>query len=107
MITLLTQGRSEFMGPGFAGAANRHGTAAMLDRAIGPTVIRNLKDGMERFLDKNANRGWKSLSDFRGLRRDQVVPQSQIARPGASDYHGGHDAEGYAESFETPVTVGK
>jgi hypothetical protein len=31
MITLLTQGRSEFMGPGFAGAANRHGTAAMLD----------------------------------------------------------------------------
>ena len=81
-------------------------TAAMLDRAIGPNVIRNLKRGMEEFLEKNAHRGWKNLEDFRGIRRDRVVPQSQIARPDASDYHGGHEAEGYAESFETPVTSG-
>jgi dihydropyrimidine dehydrogenase (NAD+) subunit PreA len=78
-------------------------TAAMLDRAIGPNVIRSLKQGMEEFLEKNAGRGWKSLDDFRGLRRDRVVPQSQIARPDASDYHGGHEAaEGYAEPAEAP-----
>ncbi len=81
-------------------------TAAMLDRAIGPNVIRILKRGMEEFLEKNAHRGWKSLDDFRGIRRDRVVAQSQIARPDPSDYHGGHEAEGYAESFETPVTSG-
>jgi dihydropyrimidine dehydrogenase (NAD+) subunit PreA len=84
-------------------------TAAMLDKAIGPNVIRGLKQDMEKFLEKNASRGWKKLSDFRGIRRDRVVPQSQIARPDASDYHGGHDAEGYAESLETPAAtlVGK
>ncbi len=81
-------------------------TAAMLDRAIGPNVIRNLKRGMEEFFEKNAHRGWKTLEDFRGIRRDRVVAQSQIARPDASGYHGGHEAEGYAESFETPVTSG-
>ena len=84
-------------------------TAAMLDRAIGPNVIRGLKEGMAEFLEKNAHRGWKSLEDFRGLRRDRVVPQSQIARPDASDYHGGHEmAEGYADPAETylvPVAV--
>jgi dihydropyrimidine dehydrogenase (NAD+) subunit PreA len=78
-------------------------TAAMLDRAVGPSVIRGLKEGMAEFLERNAHRGWKSLEDFRGLRRDRVVPQSQIARPDASDYHGGHEtAEGYAEPSEAP-----
>src|SRR5216683_7594336 len=62
-------------------------TAAMLDRAIGPNVIRNLKRGMEEFLEKNAHRGWTKLSDFRGIRRDRVVPQSQIARPDEAGYH--------------------
>ncbi len=71
-------------------------TAAMLDHAIGPNVIRTLKDGMAAFLEKNASRGWKSLEDFRGLRRDRVVPQSQIRRPNPGEYHGGHEAEGYA-----------
>jgi dihydroorotate dehydrogenase len=71
-------------------------TAAMLDHAIGPNVIRTLKDGMAAFLEKNAHRGWKSLEDFRGLRRDRVVPQSQIRRPNPGEYHGGHEAEGYA-----------
>jgi dihydroorotate dehydrogenase len=82
-------------------------TAAMLDRAIGPNVIRNLKQGMSEFLEKNAARGWKSLKDFRGLRRDRVVPQSQIGRPDAAGYHGGHEvSEGYADPAEAhPATV--
>lgn len=71
-------------------------TAAMLDHAIGPSVIKALKQGMTEFLEKNADKGWKSLEDFRGLRRDRVVPQSQIRRPNPNEYHGGHDAEGYA-----------
>jgi len=71
-------------------------TAAMLDHAVGPNVIRTLKQGMAEFLEKNAHRGWKSLEDFRGLRRDNVVPQSQIRRPNPGEYHGGHEAEGYA-----------
>jgi len=73
-------------------------TAAMLDHAIGPNVIRALTDGMTQLLERNAKRGWTSLADFRGLRRGRVVPHSQIGRPDASDYHGGYDddAEGYA-----------
>ena len=68
-------------------------TAAMLDRAIGPTVIKNLIDGMQQFMEK---RGYKSLEDFRGMRREKVVMHSKIRRPEGKDYHGGHDAEGYA-----------
>jgi dihydropyrimidine dehydrogenase (NAD+) subunit PreA len=80
-------------------------TAAMLDRAVGPGVIRGLLHDLETFLEKHSDRGWKRLEDFRGLRRDRVVPQSEIARPGESDYHGGHDVpEGYAAS-EAPVPV--
>jgi len=68
-------------------------TAAMLDRAIGPTVIKNLIDGMQQFMEK---RSYKSIEDFRGIRRDKVVVHSQIRRPEGKEYHGGHDAEGYA-----------
>jgi len=75
-------------------------TAAMLDKAIGPNIIRSLKQGMTEFLEKNAHRGWRRLEDFRGIRRDRVVNQSQIARPDASGYHGGYEAEGYAEAME-------
>jgi dihydropyrimidine dehydrogenase (NAD+) subunit PreA len=72
-------------------------TAAMLDHAVGPGVIKKLLAGMAEFLDRNAQRGWKSLEDFRGLRRDRVVAHSQIRRPEDADYHGGHEAyEGYA-----------
>jgi dihydropyrimidine dehydrogenase (NAD+) subunit PreA len=73
-------------------------TAAMLDHAIGPNVIRSLIDGMREFLERNAERGWTSLDDFRGLRRDRIVPHSRIRRPDDKTYHGGHDAEGYAPS---------
>jgi dihydropyrimidine dehydrogenase (NAD+) subunit PreA len=59
-------------------------------------VIKSLIQGMEAFLDRHADRGWKALDDFRGLRRDRVVAHSQIRRPSSKDYHGGHEAEGYA-----------
>jgi dihydroorotate dehydrogenase len=75
-------------------------TAAMLDHAVGPNVIKSLLAGMSDFLDRNAHRGWNSLADFRGLRRDRVVTHSQIKRPDTREYHGGYDGseeqEGYA-----------
>jgi dihydroorotate dehydrogenase len=72
-------------------------TAAMLDHAIGPNVIRELTSGLTRFLEAHAADGWKSVSDFVGLRRDRIVAQSHIRRPDEKEYHGGHDlAEGYA-----------
>ena len=55
-------------------------TAAMLDHAIGPNVIRRLLAGMQQF-SIGRRRGWSSLEDFRGLRRDRVVTHSQIRRP--------------------------
>ncbi len=56
---------------------------------------------MGEFLEKNADKGWRRLEDFRGLRRDRVVSHSQIRRPEDSDYHGGYEAyEGYAEPAE-------
>ncbi|HUO84353.1 MAG TPA: NAD-dependent dihydropyrimidine dehydrogenase subunit PreA [Thermoanaerobaculia bacterium] len=79
-------------------------TAAMLDHAIGPNVIRELLQGMGDFLEKNAHRGWKRLDDFRGIRRDRIVPHSRIKRPETIEYHGGHEAEGYAEP-ETPAAA--
>jgi dihydropyrimidine dehydrogenase (NAD+) subunit PreA len=72
-------------------------TAAMLDHAIGPNVIKQLTAGFTAFLERHAERGWRRLEDFRGLRRDRIVPHSQIRRPDAKEYFGGHDApEGYA-----------
>jgi dihydropyrimidine dehydrogenase (NAD+) subunit PreA len=71
-------------------------TAAMLDHAIGPNVIKALTTGMAEFMD---NRGFASLAEFRGMRRDRVVAHSQIKRPDTVDYHGGYDEEheGYAK----------
>ncbi len=77
-------------------------TAAMLDHAIGPNVIRGLTTGLAEFLDRNADRGWTTLEDFRGRTRGRIVPHSAIRRPDASEYHGGYeedDAEGYAASL--------
>jgi dihydroorotate dehydrogenase len=76
-------------------------TAAMLDHAIGPNVIRDLTTGMAEFLDRNSERGWATLEDFRGRNRDKVVPQHAIRRVDGSEYRGGYeedDAEGYAGS---------
>ena len=73
-------------------------TAAMLDHAIGPNIVRGLIDGMTAFLEAHADRGWKTLADFRGIRRDRVVVHSQIKRPDQLEYHGGYEEEheGYA-----------
>lgn len=77
-------------------------TAAMLDKAVGPEVIKRLKAGMAEFIEKNASRGWTRLEDFRGLLRDRIVAHSQVRRPDDKDYAGGHDVgEGYAAAYET------
>jgi dihydropyrimidine dehydrogenase (NAD+) subunit PreA len=72
-------------------------TAAMLDHAIGPNIIKDLIGGLTEFLDRHADKGWRTLDDFRGARRDRIVAHSKIRRPETKDYFGGHDApEGYA-----------
>ena len=71
-------------------------TSAMLDKAIGPSVIKKLNEGLSLFMERNAERGWKRVEDFRGLRRDRIVVHSKIRRPDDSDYAGGYDAEGYS-----------
>jgi dihydropyrimidine dehydrogenase (NAD+) subunit PreA len=68
-------------------------TAAMLDHAIGPNVIRRLLSGMAAAMERN---GWKSLDDFIGLRRDRIVAHSKIRRQDAEAYHGGYEADGSA-----------
>jgi dihydropyrimidine dehydrogenase (NAD+) subunit PreA len=78
-------------------------TAAMLDSAIGPNVIKALTTGMSDFMDQ---RGFRSLDEFRGLRRDRVVAHSQIKRPDSVDYHGGYvdeEHEGYAQPNAAPA----
>src|SRR3954466_9423757 len=72
-------------------------TAAMLDHAIGPNVIKELTQGLASFLDRHSGDGWRSLDDVRGLRRDRIVTHSRIRRPDSKEYFGGHDtSEGYA-----------
>lgn len=72
-------------------------TAAMLDHAVGPNVIKGLIAGLRQFLESN-RRGFQKLEDFRGLLRDRVVAHSRIRRPDDADYQGGHEPqEGYAE----------
>jgi dihydropyrimidine dehydrogenase (NAD+) subunit PreA len=79
-------------------------TAAMLDHAIGPNVLKGLVAGMREFLDRHADRGWTRLEDFRGLRREHVVAHSRIRRPDSKEYHGGHETpEGYAAAEESVV----
>ncbi len=63
-------------------------TAAMLDHAIGPNIIKGLNADMLAFMEKH---GWSTLEDFRGARRDRVVTHSKIRRPIEKDYHGGHE----------------
>jgi dihydropyrimidine dehydrogenase (NAD+) subunit PreA len=77
-------------------------TAAMLDSAVGPNVIRNLVTGLNEFMEQ---RGYNSIEDFRGIRRDRIVAQSQIRRPDKADYHGGHEFEGYASPVEAPIST--
>jgi dihydroorotate dehydrogenase len=64
-------------------------TAAMLDHAIGPNVIKGLLSGLDAFLARHADKGWRSVGDFRGLRRSRIVPHAEIKRPEAKEYSGG------------------
>ena len=73
-------------------------TAAMLDHAIGPNVIKQLTTGMLAAMERH---GWSTLDDFRGVRRDRIVAHSRIRRPDAKAYHGGYEAEGYADADAT------
>src|SRR5213075_2850256 len=66
-------------------------TAAMLDHAIGPNVIKGLTEGLASFLDRHSGDGWRSLNDVRGLRRDRIVTHSRIRRPDSKEYFGGHE----------------
>ncbi len=69
-------------------------TAAMLDHAIGPNIIKSLLQGLAEFLDRHADKGWTSIEGFRGIRRDRVVVHSRIRRPDTKEYHGGHATAG-------------
>jgi dihydropyrimidine dehydrogenase (NAD+) subunit PreA len=72
-------------------------TAAMLDHAVGPNIIRRLNSGLDEFLEKRAADGWTRVEDFRGIRRDRVVTHSRIRRPDGDEYAGGYEpVEGYA-----------
>jgi dihydropyrimidine dehydrogenase (NAD+) subunit PreA len=78
----------------------------MLDHAIGPNIITGLTSGLQGFLERHVGDGWRSVEDFRGLRRDRIVTHSKIRRPDSKEYFGGHNApEGYAaaEGNEKPV----
>jgi dihydroorotate dehydrogenase len=77
-------------------------TAAMLDHAIGPNVIKALVSDMTAAMERRA---WATLEDLRGLRRNRVVAHSKIRRPEGDAYHGGHDAEGYAASEQPRAPV--
>jgi dihydroorotate dehydrogenase len=73
-------------------------TAAMLDHAVGPNVVKGLIRDAGAFFERNAGRGWRGFADIVGLRRERVVPHSQIKRPDEVDYQGGREPqEGYAE----------
>jgi dihydroorotate dehydrogenase len=79
-------------------------TAAMLDQAVGPNVIRRLNAGLDAFLERHAADGWSGVEDFRGIRRERVVLQSQIRRPEGDAYQGGFEpTEGYAMPDESAV----
>ena len=76
-------------------------TAAMLDHAIGPNVLAKLLADMRTAMER---RGWQTLEDFRGSRRDRVVAHSQIRRADPGAYHGGYEAEGYTPEPAATLT---
>ncbi len=81
-------------------------TAAMLDQAVGPNIIKRLLAGLDQFIEQHAGDGWKRVEDFRGIRRDRIVLQSEIRRPAAAEYHSGYEnVEGYAAPDETAVSA--
>ena len=65
----------------------------MLDQAIGPNVIQRLLAGLDAFLERMPPTAGPAIEDFRGLRRDRVVAQSEIRRPDAADYTAGYEVD--------------
>ena len=102
-ITTFTQALSYFLlGCGTVQVC----TSAMLDHAVGPSIIKQLNAGLDAFLEQHAADGWNSIEDFRGSRRDRVVLQSQIRRPDPSTYQGGNEpVEGYAAPDDMAVSL--
>ncbi len=81
-------------------------TAAMLDQAVGPNIIKRLLAGLDQFIEQHAGDGWERIEDFRGIRRDRIVLQSEIRRPAAAEYHSGYDnVEGYAAPSPDEIPV--
>ena len=79
-------------------------TAAMLDHAVGPNVVKRMIQDATEFFERNSAKGWRGFADIVGLRRERVVPHSQIKRPDSVDYQGGHEPqEGYAEPAKEGV----
>jgi dihydropyrimidine dehydrogenase (NAD+) subunit PreA len=79
-------------------------TAAMLDHAIGPNVLKRLIDGTAATMDRH---GWQTLEACRGLRRDRIVAHSRIRRRDADAYHGGYEAEGYGPPNTAGAATGE
>ena len=66
----------------------------------GRNIIKALNAGMAEFFARHGDKGWHSLEDIRGIRRDRVVSHSQIKRPDTKEYFGGRDAPGLDEAQE-------
>jgi len=61
----------------------------MLDHAIGPTVVKTLNQGLTGFLEKNADKGFRRLDDFIGIRRDRVARAVEDPSADEKDTAGG------------------
>jgi dihydroorotate dehydrogenase len=82
------------------------GGVSDFNQAVGPNVIKRLLSGLDRFIEEHAKDGWKRIEDFRGIRRDRIVLQSDIRRPDSADYHSGYEGvEGYASPQPDEVPV--
>ena len=69
----------------------------MLDHAVGPNVVRQLNEGLSQFLDRHADRGWRTPEDFRGLRRESHRDAIADSPARSREYQGGYEPqEGYA-----------
>ena len=76
-------------------------TAAMLDHAIGPNVIKTLHDRAWR-------RRWSATAGRRSTTSAACgatasSSHSKIRRPDAEAYHGGYEGEGYASSGDAAI----
>ena len=79
-------------------------TAAMLDQAVGPNVIKRLLAGLDAFLERHAGGRVDRGRELPGAQTgDRIVAQSAIRRPDAAGYHSGFEvAEGYAPQTSSP-----